>query len=302
MSDSSVIGWILVHAAGGLVAFGFPRLVIAIGVPYDRWIITMGERVKVHLNRQVVIWAMTILLGFIFYAISVALSKDHSWDPQVPQALAEAWQMVRPLHLIMFGLAFAVSGAVWMAAAPSPKPSKTMKQLPTPANGAKPLPKMFTAYDVEQRLRAIDELYGLLGSRVMSVSAAGERLNKSLEEKILSKTAASDLTAHADATEAALNNYFETAGRYMIFSDIHHDATALVWNPFEIVSSARNLAAEIKSLEQQNANVILYLKNNKFLADFKSGTSGRFWTWINKKEQLLTNKRREYEAASVYPK
>ena len=76
----------------------------------------------------------------------------------------------------------------------------------------------------------------------------------------MNKTAVASLTAYADNAETALNKYFEAAGRYMIFPDIHHDATALVWNPFEVVSSAKNLAAEIKSLEQQEANVPLYLK------------------------------------------
>jgi hypothetical protein len=69
-----------------------------------------------------------------------------------------------------------------------------------------------------------------------------------------------------------------------------------------VVSSAKNLAAEIKSLEQQDANLPPYLKSNKFMPEFNTATSGKFWTWINEKQQLLTKKRREYEAAPVYPK
>jgi hypothetical protein len=136
----------------------------------------------------------------------------------------------------------------------------------------------------------------------MEVSADAERLNKSLGSKVLVGTAAGDLEKYAGATGAALSNYFETAGKLVIFPDIHHDATALVWNQFEVASSAKNLAAEIRSLEQQNANVAAYLRNNKYMAEFNSGTSGQFWRWINEKQELLTKKRREYEAAPVYPK
>jgi hypothetical protein len=200
---------------------------------------------------------------------------------------------------------FAAATVIFLVRMLVQEPQKTAEypkqNLPT-IEETKPLEKRFTAYDLEQRLRVIDELYNLLSSSVMSVSADGERLNKSLAGKIANKTAATDLAKYADATEEALGNYFETAGKYMIFPDIHHDATALVWNPFEIVASARNLVAEIKSLEQQDANIPVYLRNNKFMVEFNSGTSGRFWTWINEKQQLLTKKRREYEAAPVYPK
>src|SRR5260221_14385461 len=58
--------------------------------------------------------------------------------------------------------------------------SNSAPQSPLIINEPVPLKRMFTSYDIEQRLRAIDELYNLLGSNVMAVSAAGERLNKSL--------------------------------------------------------------------------------------------------------------------------
>jgi hypothetical protein len=202
---------------------------------------------------------------------------------------AQPMSYTSPNYLIAFGLIIAACGFVWQQFKFPAKPDIPGVGVEV-AHAPVPMEKRYTSYDVEQRLRAIDDLYNLLGSSVISVSAAGERLNKSLGDKIASKTAPTDLTKYADETEAALNKYFETAGRFMIFPDIHHDATALVWNPFEVVSSARNLAAEIKSLEQQDANVALYLKSNKFMAEFNTATSGRFWTWINEKQQMLTKK------------
>jgi hypothetical protein len=215
---------------------------------------------------------------------------------------AQPMSFVSPNYLIAFGLVIAACGFVWQQTKLASKPEAVGLAVEAASQSPAPLEKRFTAYDIEQRNRAIDELYGLLSTEVLSASTAGARLNKSLMDRILNKTAAANLSAYADTTEIALNKYFDAAGRYMIFPDIHHDATALVWNPFEAVSSAKNLAAEIKSLEQQDANVPLYLKSNKFMAEFNTATSGRFWTWINEKQQLLTKKRREYEAAPIYPK
>jgi hypothetical protein len=213
---------------------------------------------------------------------------------------AQPMSFITPNYLIAAGLIIAACGFVWQQAKNPSKPEIPGLGVEVAPRTAPPLEKRFTAYDVEQRLRAIDQLYGLLGTSVMEVSADGERLNKSLGSKVLAGTAAGDLEKYAGAAGAALSNYFETAGKFMIFPDIHHDATALVWNPFEVVSSAKNLAAEIRSLEQQN--VAAYLRNNKYMAEFNSGTSGQFWRWINEKQELLTKKRREYEAAPVYPK
>jgi hypothetical protein len=213
---------------------------------------------------------------------------------------AQPMSFLSPNYLIAFGLLLAAGGFVWQQTKIASKPD--IPSVRVEATQPAPLEKRFTAYDIEQRIRVIDELYSLLSTSVMAASATGERLNKSLADRIVRKTAVSDLTEYANTTETALTNYFETAGKYMIFPDIYHDATALVWNPFEVVSSARNLGAEINSLQQQDVNVPLYVKSNKFMAEFKTGTSGRFWTWINEKQQLLTKKRREYEAAPVYPK
>jgi hypothetical protein len=228
-----------------------------------------------------------------------------SWVKESPEMFSGIAFISSPRWAFVPAALFAIATVVFLVRMLTQEPQKAVEQPaqnPSVVQDLKPLEKRFTAYDVEQRLRAIDDLYSLLSGNVMTASADGERLNKALMDKVLQKTAAADLTTYSNTVEQALNSYFTTAGKYMIFPDIHHDAIALVWNPFDVVSSARNLSYEIKSLEQQNANVPLYLKSNKFMADFSTGTSGRFWTWINEKQQLLAKRRREYEAAPVYPK
>jgi hypothetical protein len=209
---------------------------------------------------------------------------------------------LEPIYLATFGLVVAIVGVGWQIS----RGFQTADVVAAPPTelAKPPMKQMLTAYDVEQRQRAIDELYGILGKDIMTVSAAGERLHKMLSSKIQEGTAVTELTKYADDTERALTGYFEIAGRYQIFPDIYHDATSLVWNPFEVVSSSRNLVAELRRLDARGdkAMTLDYLQHNKFLADFNSGTSGRFWTWISEKQQLLTSKRREYEAAAVYPK
>jgi hypothetical protein len=251
-------------------------------------------------------WISYGCLGFAAIGLAVG-----AWGKEYPEMFSglpsffssPKWAAVPAVLFVAATVTFMVRMFLVPTTPPAAQTANSSSQ-PAVVTTSAPVPfkKMFTAYDIEQRIRVIDELYGLLSTNVISASAAGERLNKSLANKIVGKTAAADLTAYASATETTLTNYFETAGRYMIFPDIYHDATALVWNPFEVVTSARNLGDEIKSLEQQDLNVVLYLKSNKFMAEFNTAMSGRFWTWINEKQQLLTKKRREYEAAPVYPK
>ncbi len=54
---------LFIFAGGGLVSFGTPRFLIAVGMPLDKWIIVMGEWVHLHLSPEVAIWAATIMIG-----------------------------------------------------------------------------------------------------------------------------------------------------------------------------------------------------------------------------------------------
>jgi hypothetical protein len=105
--------WFCKYAGGGIVSFATPRILIAAGVPIDRWILAMGSTLRVRLNREFALWSATAFFGVLLYVASVILSNNHSWDPQVPEALMRMLETVRPLHVIILGLIITAAGVAW---------------------------------------------------------------------------------------------------------------------------------------------------------------------------------------------
>jgi hypothetical protein len=167
----------------------------------------------------------------------------------------------------------------------------------------KPLKRMLTAYDVEQRLRAIDQLLGELDDKVLPASAEAEKLNQSLFDRITAGTAIGDLDAHVEHVKTALAGYLKIAARYDHFRDIVIAALGQDWSPQHIENAASLLRAELQEMQQrgQMPHAADYLRNNKLLADWRGLVSGKFWTWINQRREELRARRKEYEQAEVYP-
>ena len=55
----------------GLVSWGFPRLLVACGVPLDRWIMTLGGFIQPVINSEVALWAATVIVGIVLYCTSL---------------------------------------------------------------------------------------------------------------------------------------------------------------------------------------------------------------------------------------
>lgn len=199
-------------------------------------------------------WISYGLLGFA--ALGVAISTWGKENPEMFSGLpaifsSPKWAAVPAVLFTLATIIFIIRMVRQNTPSMSSQDGSAAARSPTITNEPKPLPKMFTAYDIEQRLRAIDELYSLLDSKMIESSTAGEKLRGSLPHKIANGAAVEELDKFADAIESTLENYFRTAGKYQIFPDIHHDAIALVWNPFNLVSSSRNLRAELQEIEQR---------------------------------------------------
>jgi hypothetical protein len=217
---------------------------------------------------------------------------------------------VEPWHLIIAGMAgvvifaaVALGGVIWQArhnapsVAANPPPAST-----SPTSGA----KKYTSYDIEQRLRAIDEIYAFLGSNLMAVSAAGERLAEGglIFEKIKNGVAITELDQHAEMAKNTVDEYYKLTAKYMYFPDIYTVASSTTdGTPLDVISSSLSLRAELQEMTQrgQIEQAYDYLRNNKLLEDWRASMA-HFWPWINKKQQELTQKRRQYEQAEVYPR
>ncbi len=63
--------WLLLKACLlGLAGWSFPRLLIAVGVPLDEWIVTVGRSVlSLTISRELAIWGATFFFALLFIAL-----------------------------------------------------------------------------------------------------------------------------------------------------------------------------------------------------------------------------------------
>jgi hypothetical protein len=228
------------------------------------------------------------------------------WD-----ARREKKVLSSPRQMIGIGLAIIVVGVVVVGVGLWRQPTATQSSGAAPASDAvpadslpKPLKKMLTAYDVEQRERAIDQIMEMLDPKLITISAKGERLNKTFYAEIRDGTAIASLTRYGEEAKAAIEEYFQVTGRYQKFPDIYQAAVASSWNIMDVADASFRLAAALETIQRQGSmlEAVVYLKDNKFMAEWQQIMNGKTWTWINDKRNALIAKRREYEQAEVYPK
>jgi hypothetical protein len=55
------------YAAAGIVSYGTPRLLIALGVPLDMWIDRTAAAVSIHMTREASKWGMSLALGMALF-------------------------------------------------------------------------------------------------------------------------------------------------------------------------------------------------------------------------------------------
>lgn len=65
---TSILAFIVRYVGGGILAYAAPRLLVAMGIPLDRWIIAMGAWLSLRLNRQTALWGATLILGALLFA------------------------------------------------------------------------------------------------------------------------------------------------------------------------------------------------------------------------------------------
>jgi len=227
------------------------------------------------------------------------------------QRLVAGERSLEPWHLILVGfigtaafLAITIGGVAWQFSRPNTIVERSFGFATVdPKTQQQPLKKKLTAYDVEQRERAIDTILALLDPKLMEISKAGEMLNHEIYNDIQNGVAIAALDAYAERAKAAVDEFYQVTGRYMNFGDIYGASNDPNWSPTRIAELSGLLRAELQEMQQrgQMQEAQIYLRNNKYMNEWQQITSGGTWNWINQRKNALYAKRREYEQAEVYP-
>jgi hypothetical protein len=79
-----ILFFIAKAAAWGIISYGAPRLLVALGVPLDQWIVAVGGWLSIRMNRQMALWSATVLVGIALYGGAILLSPNHDVFPVLP--------------------------------------------------------------------------------------------------------------------------------------------------------------------------------------------------------------------------
>lgn len=250
----SAILWLAKYAAGGIVSFAAPRLLVALGFPLDRWIIAMASWLSIHIDRETALWGATVIAGASLYVGSVLLSKDHDWRPSIPQPVKRLLAKVEPSHVIILGLIIALGGVIWQWQRPSPsdpKISQLQSQVddlttklaetkrvnaPTAKMPAPPPQITTAAADVPKKLAAIDALRKILNDEMLPWINKGQQLstagwlNEFVSDQIPQmQDAARDLYLKSKEMDEEIHRL---QNENVQFPDIHALASSPLGTPF----------------------------------------------------------------------
>lgn len=167
----------------------------------------------------------------------------------------------------------------------------------------KPLKQMPTAYDVEQRLRAVDAIDSAVAQLIeRKVLVRTQDLRNHLEEWIANGSAIEPLSSLGNDTKDIFENIdsvvnvfhmrFPELGRIVLMSSKYHETRSLH-------SNSINLREEIKKWADR-PEMLKYLQNTTFISNWRT-SAGALPDWISSVRNELAMKRREYEGMEVYP-
>lgn len=95
----SLLLWILKYVLGGIISYAAPRLLVAMGVPLDRWIVTMGAWLSIRLTSEAALWAATLIIVIPLFIGTFWFSKnsDRGWPTalsDVPSEISKEFESV----------------------------------------------------------------------------------------------------------------------------------------------------------------------------------------------------------------
>jgi len=232
---------------------------------------------------------------------------------------------LEPVHVIILGLAISVAGVVWSFYRSQPKKlsaeqvaaitaplTAELNQLRTriaaapqpvvkPAPAA-PQPKRYTAYEKEQRLRAIDEIFGVITSKLSPAFTEGQELFRLVQAGGADDTTPIRLIDHANTVKIAFDDLLNLYKKYEYFSDIISVAQENTFNGLLEINGSQNLAQEIGFVKN---NMVPHANKrdiwNRDMILFEANNANRdFGNFLTETLPRLKQKRNEIESTEIY--
>lgn len=274
-------------------------------------------------------WCTGVAIASLMAAIGVFLWPLHRAATRAmviancrhPITLA---RKVEPIHIIILGVILIIVGIGWFLVRGAPAqivPQFSAEQIAaltapiraelentkqrlaayTPKPAVPPAPLRYTAYEKEQRLRAIDEIYSVITTKLSPLYAEGKELFAQVRNGVMDDTIQSKLVEHSQKAKIAFDEWAATLKKYEYFRDVIEAAMQSRFNGLLEINASQNLAGEItfwKSNLVAHAPVRDVWNRDVVLAEAWNANR-EFEKFLNETPLLLRQKRAEIEAAEL---
>jgi hypothetical protein len=177
--------------------------------------------------------------------------------------------------------------------------SRTTGQRDATAPVAAP-PARYTAYEKEQRLRAVDEIYSAVATQLRSIYAEGNSLLDGIYRGQIDDGAEGRLTDYRNKVQTAFNNLNGILKKYNYFPDIVQLPRNNTFNDVEATHGVGNLVTEIQQFRQIAPNQLQWFLLRSSTMELSRNQMRRFDQYLSDATKELQEKRTEIEAARVY--
>ncbi len=161
-------------------------------------------------------------------------------------------------------------------------------------------PKQYTAYEKEQRLRAVDEIYGLIATKLTRAYLEGRDLFNNLKAEVAQGTAEKVLKDHYTTVEAAFADLRSLLKKYEYFSDIATIATLNTFNGLTEITASGNLISEIRLFQNIAPHNVDQLLDRDVVWMEARNANREFEKYLSETIPRLKQKRQEIESAELY--
>jgi hypothetical protein len=241
--------------------------------------------------------------GFIVILIGVLIAGVGLWrqsrQPQFTITQRDIDVLTQPLRNQVDSLKQQLanaqrSGTSVPVTSPTPKP-------PAGAGTPPAQPQRYTAYEKEQRLRAVDEIYAVIATQLQPTYNEGQALiNEIYQKTSVDERAEQRLTDYLSKVQAAFDSLKALQNKYSYFADIVQLATTNKFSVVVATHEAGNLVSELQALRSKAPNDMHWflLRDTTMLGALSQMRD--FEKYLNDTTAALQAKRAEIEKAEVY--